>query len=198
MTRLVPLPRAFYARPTELVARELVGKIIVRRRAGGEQRARIVEVEAYLGERDAASHARRGPTPRAAIMFGPPGHLYVYLVYGMHHCMNFVTEIDGKAGAVLIRAAEPIGSTDFAAPFPLRGPGKLCAGLGVTRAETGLDLTTQGALFVVDEGAPAPRLSRSRRIGVDYAGTWAARRLRFFVPRNPHVSGGALKPSRRA
>ncbi|MDB4982295.1 MAG: 3-methyladenine glycosylase [Myxococcales bacterium] len=193
-----PLPRAFYARPTELVARELVGKIVVRRRAGGEQRARIVEVEAYLGERDAASHARRGPTPRAAIMFGPPGHLYVYLVYGMHHCMNFVTEVDGEAGAVLIRAAEPLGATDLVAPFPLRGPGKLCAALGVTRAETGLDLTAPGGLFVVDDGAPGLRLSRSRRIGVDYAGAWAARRLRFFVAGNPHVSGGALNPSRRA
>jgi DNA-3-methyladenine glycosylase len=190
--RLAPLPRAFYARPTETVARALVGKVLVRRRAGGEQRARIVEVEAYLGERDAASHARRGPTPRAAIMFGPPGHLYVYLVYGMHHCMNVVTEADGKAGAVLIRAAEPLDpATDAAAPFPLRGPGKLCAGLGVTRADNGLDLTTPVGLFVADDGAPGAPLSRSRRIGVDYAGAWAARRLRFFVARNPHVSRGA-------
>lgn len=190
--RLAPLPRAFYARPTETVARALVGKVLVRRRAGGEQRARIVEVEAYLGERDAASHARRGPTPRAAIMFGPPGHLYVYLVYGMHHCMNFVTEVDGKAGAVLIRAAEPLASPELPdIAFPLRGPGKLCAGLGVTRAENGLDLTTPGALFVADDGTPGPRLARSSRIGVDYSGAWAARLLRFYVARNPHVSGGA-------
>jgi DNA-3-methyladenine glycosylase len=186
--RLSPLPRAFYARPTETVARELVGKILVRRRAGGERRARIVEVEAYLGERDAASHARRGPTPRAAIMFGPPGHLYVYLVYGMHHCMNVVTEEDGTAGAVLLRAAEPLdGLAD--PPFPLSGPGKLCAGLGITRADNRLDLTARGGLFVADDGAPRPRLARSRRIGVDYAGAWAARRLRFFVARHPHVSG---------
>jgi DNA-3-methyladenine glycosylase len=186
--RLAPLPRAFYARPTETVARELVGKVLVRRREGRVVRARIVEVEAYLGERDAASHARRGPTPRAAIMFGPPGHLYVYLVYGMHHCMNCVTEADGTAGAVLIRAAEPL-EAEGASPFPLRGPGKLCAGLGVTRGETGLDLTVVGDLFVADDGTAPPRLSRSRRIGVDYAGAWAARRLRFFVPRNLHVSG---------
>src|SRR5882672_4644349 len=106
---MTPLPREFYDRPTATVARDLLGKLLVRRGPDGAQRvARIVEVEAYLGIRDAASHARRGPTPRAAIMFGPPGHLYVYLVYGMHHCMNFVTERDGRAGAVLIRAAEPL------------------------------------------------------------------------------------------
>src|SRR6185369_14327902 len=101
------LPRAFFERPTETVARELLGKLLVR--MGPSPRiARLVEVEAYLGERDQASHARRGPTPRAAIMFGPAGHLYVYLVYGMHHCMNVVTENDGTAGAVLLRAAEPL------------------------------------------------------------------------------------------
>jgi DNA-3-methyladenine glycosylase len=181
------LPRAFYARPTEQVARELLGKVLVRRRDGLESLARIVEVEAYLGERDAASHARRGPTPRAAIMFGPPGFLYVYLVYGMHHCMNFVTEQDGVAGAVLVRAAAPLDGGDLTA---LRGPGKLCQSLGVTLADKGADLTKgAGGLYVVDDRAPAPRAARSRRIGVDYAGAWAARRLRFFVPRHPSVSG---------
>jgi DNA-3-methyladenine glycosylase len=196
--RLQPLPRAFYARTTETVARELLGKVLVRRHAGRERRARIVEVEAYLGERDAASHARRGPTPRAAIMFGPPGHLYVYLVYGMHHCMNVVTEADGTAGAVLIRAAAPLAATageGTGQAFPYRGPGKLCAALGVTRADNGLDLTLRGALFVADDGTSPPPIARSRRIGVDYAGTWAARRLRFFVPRNRHVSG---RPATRA
>src|SRR5690349_8670114 len=142
-----PLPRAFYARETTTVARELLGKLLVRRQgAGSAQTARIVEVEAYLGERDAASHARRGPTPRAAIMFGPPGFLYVYLIYGMHHCMNVVTETDGVAGAVLIRAAAPVTGFDAgaggrrsgdAAPVtsgrrPLTGPGKLCAALAIT------------------------------------------------------------------
>jgi DNA-3-methyladenine glycosylase len=161
----------------------------VRRREGRLTRARIVEVEAYLGERDGASHARRGPTPRAAIMFGPPGRLYVYLVYGMHHCMNVVAERDGVAGAVLVRAAEPLDATAAGAPHPFRGPGKLCAALGVTRAENDLDLTARGDLFIADDGAPAPRVAASRRIGVDYAGAWAARRLRFYVARNPHVSG---------
>src|SRR5882672_10016992 len=115
---MTPLPREFYDRPTATVARDLLGKLLVRRRPDRAERvARIVEVEAYLGVRDAASHARRGPTPRAAIMFGPPGHLYVYLIYGMHHCLNLVTESDGTAGAVLIRAAAPVvGFGDGAAP----------------------------------------------------------------------------------
>jgi DNA-3-methyladenine glycosylase len=185
-----PLPRAFFARPTVAVARDLLGKVLVRRLEGRVLAARIVEVEAYLGERDAASHARRGPTPRAAIMFGPPGFLYVYLVYGMHSCMNFVTEADGTAGAVLIRATEPLGpGWDDAAARLLSGPGKLCAGLGITRADNGHDLTRWGDFFVADGGEPSPRVSVSRRIGVDYAGAWAARRLRFYIAGNPHVSG---------
>jgi len=184
-----PVDRAFFARPTERVAAELVGKLLVRTSATGTPAriARIVEVEAYLGPRDAASHARRGPTPRAAIMFGPPGYLYVYLVYGMHHCMNFVTEADGTAGAVLIRAAEPIVGFDPAPARPLAGPGKLCAALGITLAHKGLDLCS-GQVVVAADGAPPPRTKRSARIGVAYAGRWAARRLRFYVPGNPHVS----------
>ncbi len=184
---LTPLPRAFYARPTVAVARDLLGKVLVRRLGRRELRARIVEVEAYLGERDAASHARHGPTARTAIMFGPPGFLYVYLIYGMHHCMNFVTEADGVAGAVLIRAAEPLDGSD---PAALRGPGKLCLGLGVTLADKGTDLTRRSSgLYVADDGHAKVRIARSPRIGVDYAGRWAARHLRFFVPRHGSVSG---------
>ena len=186
---LVPLTRAFYERPTTTVARELLGKVLVRTREdGARQLARIVEVEAYLGERDAASHARRGPTPRAAIMFGPPGFLYVYLIYGMHHCMNFVTETDGVAGAVLIRAAAPLAGLPTDGK-PLTGPGKLCAGLGITLRDKGRDLCAGGDFFVADDGTPAPRRGASPRIGVDYAGAWAARKLRFYIPGNPHVSG---------
>jgi DNA-3-methyladenine glycosylase len=187
--RLLPaLARAFYARPTTTVARDLLGKLLIRRDAAGDvaRAARIVEVEAYLGERDAASHARRGPTPRAAIMFGPPGMLYVYLIYGMHHCMNVVTETDGVAGAVLLRAAAPVFG--FApTPRPLTGPGKLCAGLGVTRAENGLDLTIGRGLYLADDGAPAPGRRASPRVGVDYAGAWSARKLRFYVAGDPCV-----------
>jgi DNA-3-methyladenine glycosylase len=187
IAELAPLGRAFYSRPTTAVARDLLGKLLVRRRAdgGGTLLARIVEVEAYLGQRDAASHARRGPTPRAAIMFGPPGFLYVYLIYGMHHCMNFVTETDGVAGAVLVRAAAPV--TAFGGKRPLTGPGKLCAALDITLAHKGHDLTRDGELFVADDGAPPPRRRTSPRIGVDYAGAWAARKLRFFDARSPYV-----------
>jgi DNA-3-methyladenine glycosylase len=188
--RLLTLPRSFYARRTDVVARDLLGKIIVRRADAGRQvrLARIVEVEAYLGVRDQASHARRGPTPRAAIMFGPPGHLYTYLVYGLHVCANFVTEQEGAAGAVLIRAAEPLDRDE--PPRVLAGPGKLCRGLAITLAHKGMDLTQPaGPISVADDQSPPPRVARSARIGVDYAGDWALRPLRFFVPRHPSVSG---------
>ena len=193
---MLALPRAFYERPTVAVARDLVGKVLVRERRGRRLRARIVEVEAYLGEKDAASHARRGPTPRAAIMFGPPGFVYVYRIYGMYHCMNFVTERDGVAGAVLIRAAEPLDGGD---PKVWRGPGKLCRGLEVTLADKGADLTAPDAgLYVIDDGAPRPRIGRSPRIGVDYAGKWAERHLRFFVPGHASVSGARIRTGRSA
>jgi DNA-3-methyladenine glycosylase len=126
-------------------------------------------------------------------MFGPPGFLYVYLIYGMHHCMNVVTETDGVAGAVLIRAAAPIvGFADGVvveprARRPLTGPGKLCAGLAITRAHNGHDMTRSREFFVADDGASAPRRARSARIGVEYAGAWAARKLRFFDARSPYV-----------
>src|SRR5262249_22094133 len=118
-----------------------------------------------------------------------PGFLYVYLVYGMHHCMNFVTEEDGVAGAVLIRAAEPLEGFDGQGPRPLTGPGKLCAALGITRADNGRALTTPGAFFAAAPGERPPRRAVSKRIGVDYAGAWADRKLRYYVPGNPCVSG---------
>jgi DNA-3-methyladenine glycosylase len=184
------------------VARDLIGKVIVRQPhhdtdtntdLGPEPRVcRIIEVEAYLGPRDQASHARRGPTPRSAIMFGPPGHLYVYLIYGMYHCMNFVTEPDQQAGAVLIRAAEPLAGIPGDPARVLRGPGKLCQGLAVTLAHKGLDLTSASSALYVgtdDQVMHARRVGRSARIGVDYAGLWADRPLRFFLTDHPGVSG---------
>jgi DNA-3-methyladenine glycosylase len=189
--KLTPLPRTFFARDTETVARELLGKLIVRQQPGQPTRvARIVEVEAYLGLLDLASHARRGPTPRAKIMFGPPGHLYVYLIYGMYHCMNFVARGAEPAGAVLIRAAEPVAGFEGHDARLLSGPGKLCRGLHVTRAEGGVDLTSAASpLYVARDRAPAPRIAHSARIGIDYAGDWKDRDLRFFVADSPAVSG---------
>jgi DNA-3-methyladenine glycosylase len=192
LASLPPLPRAFYARPTVDVAHALLGKLLVRRppgERGAPRVARVVEVEAYLGERDAASHARRGPTPRAAIMFGPPGFLYVYLIYGMHNCMNVITETDGVAGAVLLRAAAPVENVPDL-KRPLTGPGKLCAGLEITRRDNGLDLTAGGDFYLADDGAPPPRRAASARVGVAYAGAWAARKLRFYVAGDPYVSKG--------
>jgi DNA-3-methyladenine glycosylase len=189
---IAPLPRSFYERPTAVVARELLGKVMVRRQSGRLLSARIVEVEAYLGPKDAASHTRRGPTPRTAIMFGPPGHLYVYLIYGMHHCMNFVTEPEGTAGAVLIRAAEPLAGFAPGGPTSrpiLSGPGKVCAGMSISLRDKGLDLTRADLFYVADDGSRHPRRAVSPRIGVAYAGPWSDRKLRYYVPGNPHVSG---------
>lgn len=193
MRRPEPLPRAFFERPTEQVAPELVGKLFVRRRDDGTKLVcRLVEVEAYLGERDAASHARRGPTPRAAIMFGPPGRLYVYLIYGMHHCMNVVCERDGVAGAVLLRAAEPVAgfeATHELGHRQLSGPGRLCAGLDINRQHNGAVLVPRQRIYLADDGAPPPAIATSARVGVAYAGAWALAPLRFFARGHVAVSG---------
>ncbi len=182
------LPRSFFARDPRAVARDLLGKVLVHRRGGAVRAARIVETEAYLGERDRASHARFGRTPRAAVMFGPPGFAYVYLVYGMHHCMNVVTGEDGAASAVLLRAAEPVAGC-LAEP---RGPGKLCQALAIRRdRHDGLDLCG-GASRLYLAGGPAPEepIRASARIGVAYAGPWARRRLRWYLGGSRWVSGG--------
>ena len=167
------LSRAFYSRPTLGVARDLLGAHLVHvtpddavRHAG-----RIVETEAYVGPHDAASHARSGPNGRASVMWGPGGLAYVYLIYGLHHCFNVVTEPDGTAGAVLIRALEPLEKLDRAS-----GPALVCRALGIDRSLTGLDLVTSPELFLAG-GPPVPdeQVLVGPRIGVDYAGEWAAR-----------------------
>lgn len=178
-----PLPRSFYARDTQTVARELLGRHVVHRLDGVERVGRIVEVEAYLGPHDRAAHSCRGVTPRTRVMFGSPGHAYVYLVYGMHHCLNVVTEPEGHGSAVLIRALEPVSNLTGKAC----GPGLLCKALGVDRRLNGADLL--GApLFICGAGTPDLRIVKRPRIGVDYAGSWARRLLRFYVRGNPHVS----------
>lgn len=174
-----PLPRSFYDRDTILVARALLGQLLVH----GDRIGRIVETEAYLGPHDRAAHSARGLTKRNAPMFGPPGHAYVYFIYGMYYCMNVVTERAGHAAAVLIRAVEPVqhvtGKTT--------GPGLLCNALGITGQLTGHDLC-QPELSIA-AGPPAEiRIISRARIGVAYAGHWARRRLRFYIAGNPYIS----------
>jgi DNA-3-methyladenine glycosylase len=161
------LSRDFYARPALTVARDLLGKVLTLEVSGSTKAARIVEVEAYLGRRDPASHAYRGLTPRTAPMFGPPGRSYVYFVYGMYHCLNVVTERDGVAGAVLLRGAEPLVGFDGLPPRALAGPGKLARAFGLTTEHTDLDLV-RSTLSIRDAPAvPPSRVVRSVRIGLN-------------------------------
>ena len=179
------LPRAFYARDSRRVARELLGKVLVHLDGGVRRAARIVETEAYHGARDWASHARFGPTPRAAVMFGPPGVAYVYLIYGTSHCVNVVCGPEGFPAAVLLRAAEPLEGCLHST----RGPGNLCRALGIRRERTnGLDLLG-GALFVEDAPRPRERVRVTPRVNVGHAGPWAARRWRWLLEGSPWVSG---------
>jgi DNA-3-methyladenine glycosylase len=169
------IDRAFYARPCLKVARSLIGKFLLHRNIKGALLGgRIVEVEAYVHEEDQACHARFGKTPRSSMLYGPPGHAYVYLIYGMYDCFNVVTEPEHSPAAVLVRALEPIdeesGATD--------GPGKLCRALGITRAQNGVDLCGD-QLWLEDRGGMRPRIVATPRIGIDYAGEWAARPWRF-------------------
>ncbi len=172
--RHVILTRAYFNRPTLQVARSLLGKYLVRDNGDGRIAGKIVEVEAYVGPEDRASHASRGRTPRTEVMFGPPGVAYVYLIYGLHHCMNVVTEREGFPAAVLIRAVElDSGLVD--------GPGRVCRVLQIDRSLNRLDLTQGRVLWIEDRGhrVPRARIATYPRIGVAYAGEWAAMPWRF-------------------
>jgi len=172
------LDRSFYARSTLVVARDLLGKTL----RHGALAGRIVEVEAYCGQTDLASHARSGPKGRAALMWGEPGHAYVYLIYGMHHCVNAVCEPEGQAGAALIRAIEAADGARGA------GPALVCRALGIDRSCHGADLTTS-ELGIEDAPPLADEAVRmGPRVGVDYAGAWAAHPWRFWIADSPHVS----------
>ena len=181
------LPRSFYARSTLQVARDLLGKILVFSDSGAVRSARIVEVEAYLGARDPASHAYRGLTPRTAPMFGQPGRSYVYFVYGMYHCLNVVTERDGVAGAVLLRGAEPLGGFDSADARALAGPGKLARAFGLTTAHTNLDLLRSPLAIHDAPPVPPSRVVRSARVGLTQHST-TAKPWRLYVRGSPGVS----------
>ncbi len=192
MKSLIP-PRSFYARDTVHVAMDLLAKHLVRMKDRVRMEARIVEVEAYKGRDDPASHAHRGPTPRNAPMFGEPGHAYIYFTYGNHYCLNITTQETGTPGAVLIRAVEPVKGL-----FAMRrlrpnvsdleltnGPGKLTKALGIGKALNQTDMTEHGPLYVIESGAQGLKISRSRRIGIRHG---TDRMWRFYIADNPYVS----------
>lgn len=178
------LPRSFYDRDTVVVARELLGKHLVHVVDGEQRVGRIVEVEAYLGPHDLAAHSAKGLTDRTRVMFGPPGHAYIYLVYGMHWCTNVVTQAEGVASAVLLRALEPVRNL----AGRTQGPGLLSRAMALDRSCNGHDLLSDD-LYVTDAGSAAPvAIVKRPRIGVDYAGRWARRLLRFYIRGNAYVS----------
>jgi len=184
-TGLREWPRRDFRRGTVAVARSLVGSWIARRSRGRWYGARIVETEAYLGVGDRAAHSWAGRrTPRVEPMYADGGHLYVFLVYGMHYCANVVTRREGIAEAVLLRAADgPEG-----APRLLSGPGKLCRALGITTADSGLDLAGDESIRIFHPRGPRPVVRVSPRIGIDYAGDAISWPLRFFDQDSASVS----------
>lgn len=184
MKFLDPLPRSFYDRSTSKVARDLLGKYLIHSVEGKQMIGKIVETEAYPGPHDLASHSAKGLTPRTRLMFGPPGYSYVYLIYGIHHCMNIVTEGEGKAAAVLLRALEPVQNVQGRT----QGPGLLCKAMGIDKSLHGADMLGKD-FFVADSGEVEKfKIVKKPRIGVDYAGEWARKLLRFYIEGNPYVS----------
>ncbi|HKI25004.1 MAG TPA: DNA-3-methyladenine glycosylase [Candidatus Sulfotelmatobacter sp.] len=196
-----PLTRAFFARDARRVARELLGKVLVRSEAKTRLTARIVEVEAYLGEKDPAAHAFAGQTMRNAVLFGPPGHAYVYFIYGNHYCLNVSCEPEGRAGGVLFRALEPLEGIEAMArarkvqigtphdlPKLTSGPGRLSEAFGITRArDNGCDLTSPtSSLWIGDDGYRPGAIRLTPRIGITKAGD---KKLRYILAGNRFVSG---------
>jgi DNA-3-methyladenine glycosylase len=193
------VPRSFYSRPPDAVARELLGKVLVSRLKAEILSGRIVEVEAYFGKDDPAAHSAAGKTARNAVLFGPPGHAYVYFIYGMHSCVNVSCEPEGQAGCVLIRALEPLAGLEtmarlrsLSAPFKPRmlasGPGRLCQALGIVRAtHNGLDLTDpHSELQIQDDNFRPQKIQATPRIGIRKA---IEKPHRFLIEGNRFVSG---------
>lgn len=185
---LQKLPRSFYDRDTILVAQELLGKYLVHNINGIERIGKIVEVEAYLGPHDLAAHSHKGLTPRTKVMFGPPGYAYVYLIYGMYHCMNVVTENEGHASAVLLRALEPIQHLEG----KTQGPGLLCRAMQIDKSLNAHDMLND-SFYIAHSNTqintlPDINIISRPRIGVDYAGEWAKKLLRFYIEGNPFIS----------
>lgn len=176
------LPRKFFDRPAKEVAKDLLGKILCVKAGSKIFKARIVETEAYVGEHDQASHARFGKTDRNAVMYGPAGYAYIYFIYGMYEMLNVVTHGPDEPQAVLIRAAEPVDPKNF----NLSGPGRLTRSLKIDRRLNGADLCGDKIFFL--DGKVPLKIFVGPRIGVDYAGAWAKRRLRFLDAESPFVS----------
>jgi DNA-3-methyladenine glycosylase len=180
-----PVSRDFYLEPPDLVSQKLLGKLLVR---PGIAAGRIVEVEAYFGEADPSAHAFAGRTARNAVIFGPPGHAYVYFIYGMYFCLNVSCEPEGRAGCVLFRALEPVYGLELSAS----GPGRLCRALGITRErDNGVDFTSPASgLQIQDDGFVAKEILITPRIGITKD---ASRLARYLLADNPYVSGGRGK-----
>src|SRR6187402_2339697 len=195
-----PLPREFFARPTVEVARDLLGTLLCRQTVDGLTIGRIVETEAYGGPEDLASHARAGRTRRTTPMYGEVGHAYVYLVYGMHECLNVVAHAQpALAGAVLLRALEPVRGVELMRTRRGRlrdpdarlasGPARLCQAMAVDRALDAQDLVAGEALWLAAaDRVPAAEVSAGPRIGVDYAREWSRLPWRFWLRGHPSVS----------
>ncbi len=199
-TEIHPLSRAFYSRTPPRVARELLGKVLVRQERNLKLTARIVEVEAYLGEKDPASHSSAGKTARNAVLFGPPGYAYVYFIYGNHYCLNVSCEPDGIAGGILFRAVEPLSGVEEMArargiaisgprdlPKLTSGPGRMAEAFGITRLrDNECDLTSSASsLWIGEDGYRTRNIRRTPRIGITKA---ADLPLRYIVAGNPFVS----------
>jgi DNA-3-methyladenine glycosylase len=195
------LSRAFFARNPRRVARELLGKVLVRKLGQQLLTARIVELEAYLGKNDPAAHAAVGHTPRNSVLFGPPGYAYVYFIYGNHYCLNVSCEPEGKAGCVLLRAAEPLTGIEAMAGFRgieirntgdlmklTSGPGRLCAAFCITRSgDNGADLTSrESGLWLADDGFKVRKIGITGRVGISKA---TEQPLRYLVAGDRFVSG---------
>jgi len=183
-----PLPRSFYERNAVKVAPALLGCVLARRVRHGWVMGRIVETEAYVGEHDLACHARAGRTARTDVMYGEPGHAYVYLIYGIHQMLNCVCGPGGDANAVLIRAAEPVADSLPWLHTSARGPGNLCKAFEVRPAHNRADLCDPDGDLIVLPRRGRPRIARGPRIGVDYAGPWAGEPLRFCDTSSAHLS----------
>lgn len=184
------LPRQFFNRPTLIVARELLGKTLVRETSGSLLFANIVDVEAYVGPEDKACHASKGRTKRTEIMFGPPGFTYVYMIYGMYHCLNLVTEREEYPAAILIRGVEVEEVKDGSISMVrIDGPGRVCRFLEIDRTVNGLDATLGRTLWIESHDKPQieTRVHTLPRIGIDYAGEWAKKPWRYCFPPPPSL-----------